>query len=136
MGFGSGPNKGVLAVQSALSSLKRQGVRYCDIQGILLHISGSSEMSADDVESVNRYISSLVPIDTHIESGVVVIEDLGDDVMIVSAMAAEMLFRDITAIRLRSPDSWVTMCNEDLRCIPAFERKKWFMEGNSSLLSL
>ncbi|MDR3500961.1 MAG: hypothetical protein P4L79_00065 [Legionella sp.] len=132
-GIGYGPDKGVLAAQAAISSLNQQGVRNCDIQGILLHISGAPDMTAADIENVNRYISSLAPIDTQIECGVVVQEDLGDDVMVVTIMAAEMLLRDITAMRLRSPDSWVTMCDEDLRCIPAFERKKWFMECNSDL---
>lgn len=133
VGIGSGPFKEVLAAQKAFSGLKRQGICNSTVQGMLCCVTGASDMTTEDVKTITQYVTSLVPIDTPIVFGVIVDAQLEDDVMMVSIMAAEKLLSDTPVTQVHSSQSWAIMCEEELRNIPAFERKKWFVEDNISV---
>ncbi|MBT0664511.1 hypothetical protein KI809_09385 [Geobacter pelophilus] len=133
MGVSTGPDKGVAAAKKALSCLRRQGVMTANIKDMLCRITGSADMSTEDIDSALRYLRSSIFIDIPITSGVVVNEGLGEDVMLITIKASELLAydsRDSTAMLLCSSENWVMMWDETLRRIPAFQRKRSFMEDN------
>ncbi len=81
-GYASGSDKGVSATDTALSSIKRQGVSLKEIPRMLCHISGSSEMTMDDYNGVNRQIHKAVTDETLVIIGVTENKELKDNIMV------------------------------------------------------
>lgn len=122
VGIASGQWKGAVAVERAISSLKLQAVRNYNIEGVLCHITKSLTTTQDDIKAVKLSLSSLLEFDTPVIYGISVDEQIDDDVIVVSILAAEKLWCD----KYSASEHWTMLSNDDeVRHIPAFVRKKW-----------
>jgi cell division protein FtsZ len=84
IGVASGDNRAVEAATRAISSPLLEEIDISGAKGVLVNISGSSAMTMDDFDAVNRVIHEKVHDDANIIVGVVIDEELGDTVKVTA----------------------------------------------------
>ncbi|HEY6007612.1 MAG TPA: cell division protein FtsZ [Geobacteraceae bacterium] len=84
IGVASGDNRAVEAATKAISSPLLEESDISGAKGVLVNISGSSTMTMDDFDAVNRIIHEKVHDDANIIVGVVIDEDLGDTIKVTA----------------------------------------------------
>lgn len=94
MGTGrtSGPDRAILAAQHALYSPLLESVNINEARGVLLNITGSSNLGLHEVSSAASIIYEAVHEDANIILGSVIDESLGDEVS-VTLVATDFLGR-------------------------------------------
>lgn len=130
-GIASGPNRAILATEKAVSCLKQQQVKLADIAGIICIIAGSTAMTMDEYAAVSSYLFSLTDDNADVVVGVIC-DDSQVDNLLVTIMAKEKYSGHLLVPDHPNIARWVTNTTEDMRSIPAFERKKWFLDANES----
>ncbi len=81
-GIGRGENRAMEAAQQAISSPLLDNVSISGASGVLVNITGSSSMTMDDYNSVNRIVHEKVHEDANIKIGVVRDDDMGENIKV------------------------------------------------------
>jgi cell division protein FtsZ len=84
IGMASGDNRAVEAATKAISSPLLEDIDISGAKGVLVNISGSSAMTMDDFDAVNRIIHEKVHDEANIIVGVVIDEELGDTIKVTA----------------------------------------------------
>ncbi|HEY6838449.1 MAG TPA: cell division protein FtsZ [Geobacteraceae bacterium] len=84
IGVASGDNRAIEAATRAISSPLLEEIDISGAKGVLVNISGSSAMTMDDFDAVNRIIHEKVHDDANIIVGVVIDEELGDTIKVTA----------------------------------------------------
>jgi cell division protein FtsZ len=84
IGMAAGDNRAVEAAMKAISSPLLEDIDISGAKGVLVNISGSSAMTMDDFDAVNRIIHEKVHEDANIIVGVVIDETLGDTLKVTA----------------------------------------------------
>ena len=84
IGIASGENRAVEAALRAISSPLLEEVDISGARGVLVNIAGSSSMTMDEFEAVNRSIHEKVHEDANIIIGVSIDETLGDQLKVTA----------------------------------------------------
>ena len=132
IGVAAGDNRAVEAATKAISSPLLEDIDISGAKGVLVNISGSSAMTMDDFDAVNRIIHEKVHEDANIIIGVVIDESLTDTIK-VTAIATGFGDRfDVQKSRQELKESAATMTpriSEINREIPTFIREKHQRQG-------
>ncbi len=129
IGLASGDNRAIEAATSAISSPLLEDIDISGAKGVLVNITGSSTMTLDDFDAVNRVIHDKVHDEANIIIGVVIDEEMGDALK-VTAIATGFGDRfDVKADpnRIRGLAS-VPPRQELNRDIPTFQRQQGRVE--------
>jgi cell division protein FtsZ len=84
IGLATGDNRAVEAATKAISSPLLEEIDISGAKGVLVNITGSSSMTMDDFDAVNRVIHEKVHEDANIIVGVVIDETMGDTVKVTA----------------------------------------------------
>lgn len=84
IGIASGENRAVEAATKAISSPLLEDIDVSGARGVLVNITGSSSMTMDDFDAVNKTIHEKVHEDANIIVGVVIDESLGETVKVTA----------------------------------------------------
>ncbi len=84
IGVATGDNRAAEAATKAISSPLLEDIEISGAKGVLVNISGSSSMTMDDFDAVNRIIHEKVHEDANIIIGVVIDEHLGDTLKVTA----------------------------------------------------
>jgi cell division protein FtsZ len=84
IGVASGDNRAVEAAKNAISSPLLEDIDVSGARGVLVNITGSSSMTMDDFDAVNKTVHEKVHEDANIIIGVVIDENLGDDIKVTA----------------------------------------------------
>ena len=132
IGIASGDNRAAEAATRAISSPLLEDIDISGAKGVLVNISGSSSMTMDDFDAVNRVIHEKVHDDANIIIGVVIDENLKDTIK-VTAIATGFGDRfDMQKSRQELKANAVAMApriSEINREIPTFIREKHQRQG-------
>jgi cell division protein FtsZ len=82
VGEASGSERALEAFKKALHPLSRGGVEIDQATGVLVNITGSSDMNMDEYNVINNYIHSKVHEDTNVKIGVVRDDDLAANIKV------------------------------------------------------
>ncbi|GFE57541.1 cell division protein FtsZ [Geobacter sp. AOG1] len=132
IGLATGDNRAAEAATKAISSPLLEDIDISGAKGVLVNISGSSSMTMDDFDAVNRIIHEKVHEDANIIIGVVIDESLTDTIK-VTAIATGFGDRfDMQKSRQELKENVATMTprvSEINREIPTFIREKHQRQG-------
>ncbi|MBT0653309.1 cell division protein FtsZ [Geomobilimonas luticola] len=132
IGVATGDNRAAEAATKAISSPLLEDIDISGAKGVLVNISGSSSMTMDDFDAVNRIIHEKVHEDANIIIGVVIDESLTDTIK-VTAIATGFGDRfDVQKSRQELKENVATMTprvSEINREIPTFIREKHQRQG-------
>lgn len=84
IGIAGGDNRAVEAATKAISSPLLEDIDISGAKGVLVNISGSSTMTMDDFDAVNRVVHEKVHEDANIIVGVVIDETLEDKIKVTA----------------------------------------------------
>jgi cell division protein FtsZ len=84
IGISTGDNRAVDAATKAISSPLLEDIDISGAKGVLVNITGSSSMTMDDFDAVNRVVHEKVHEDANIIIGVVIDETLGDTIKVTA----------------------------------------------------
>lgn len=84
IGISNGENRAVEAATKAISSPLLEDIDVSGARGVLVNITGSSSMTMDDFDAVNKTIHEKVHEDANIIVGVVIDESLGDTIKVTA----------------------------------------------------
>lgn len=84
IGIASGDNRANEAAIKAISSPLLEDIDVSGARGVLVNITGSSSMTMDDFDAVNKTIHEKVHEDANIIIGVVIDENLGDTIKVTA----------------------------------------------------
>lgn len=84
IGIASGENRAVEAATKAISSPLLEDIDISGAKGVLVNISGSSNMTMDEFDAASRIIHEKVHEEANIIVGLVVDEDMGDFIKITA----------------------------------------------------
>jgi cell division protein FtsZ len=84
IGVASGENRAVEAARCAISSPLLEDIDVSGARGVLVNITGSSSMTMDDFDAVNKTVHEKVHEDANIIIGVVIDESLGEEVKVTA----------------------------------------------------
>lgn len=84
IGIASGENRAVEAATKAISSPLLEDIDVSGARGVLVNITGSSSMTMDDFDAVNKTIHEKVHEDANIIVGVVIDESLGETIKVTA----------------------------------------------------
>jgi cell division protein FtsZ len=84
IGMSSGDNRAVEAATTAISSPLLEDIDISGAKGVLVNICGSSSMTMDEYEIVSRIIHEKVHEDANIIIGLLVDEELGDQLKVTA----------------------------------------------------
>jgi len=152
IGIAEGERRAVEAAQRAISSPLLEDIDISGAKGVLVNISGSSNMTMEEFDEASRIIHEKVHDEANIIIGLVINEDLGDRIKITAiatgfgssfekgkrqveeikgraAVSADKVDRDLpTFIRERQKETMrsmrVPMGDEEQYDIPTFLRKR------------
>lgn len=82
IGVGTGDNRAADAVNNAISSPLLEDNDISGAKGVLVNITGSSTMTMDDYNTVNRIVHDKVHEDANIKIGVVQDDEMGDTIKV------------------------------------------------------
>jgi len=84
IGIAEGDNRAVEAAIKAISSPLLEDIDVSGAKGVLVNITGSSSMSMDDFDAVNKTVHEKVHEDANIIIGVVIDETMGDTIKVTA----------------------------------------------------
>jgi cell division protein FtsZ len=84
IGISSGDNRAVEAATKAISSPLLEEIDVSGAKGVLVNITGSSSMTMDDFDAVNKTIHEKVHEDANIIVGVVIDEGMSDTIKVTA----------------------------------------------------
>jgi cell division protein FtsZ len=84
IGLGTGENRAVDAAVRAISSPLLEDIDISGAKGVLVNITGSSQMTMDEFDAASRIIHEKVHEDANIIIGLVIDETLGDTIKITA----------------------------------------------------
>jgi len=84
IGVASGENRAVEAAKCAISSPLLEDIDVSGAKGVLVNITGSATMTMDDFDAVNKTVHEKVHEDANIIIGVVIDENLGDEIKVTA----------------------------------------------------
>ena len=84
IGIASGENRAVEAAKCAISSPLLEDIDVSGARGVLVNITGSATMTMDDFDAVNKTVHEKVHEAANIIIGVVIDEDLGDEIKVTA----------------------------------------------------
>ncbi len=130
IGLASGDNRAIEAATSAISSPLLEDIDISGAKGVLVNITGASTMTMDDFDAVNRVIHDKVHDEANIIIGVVIDEEMGDNLK-VTAIATG--FGDRFNVKEGTPRDRLrslptTPPRELNRDIPTFQRNQGRIE--------
>ena len=126
IGISSGDNRAVEAATKAISSPLLEEIDISGARGVLVNISGSSNMTMDEFDVASRIIHEKVNEDANIIVGLVIDEDLGDFVKITAIATGfgDRFDLEKTKKELHNNVAQISEKNEINREIPAFIRNR------------
>jgi cell division protein FtsZ len=126
IGISSGDNRAVEAATKAISSPLLEDIDISGAKGVLVNISGSSNMTMDEFDAASRIIHEKVHEDANIIVGLVIDEDLGDMVKITAIATGFGDHFDLEKSKkdLKNNVAQISEKNEINREIPAFIRRQ------------
>ncbi len=133
IGMASGENRAVEAATRAISSPLLEDIDVSGAKGVLVNISGSANMTMDEFDAASRIIHEKVHEDANIIIGLVIDEDLGENIKITAIATG---FGDRFEKEKIRPDQknvapLINKGNEINREIPTFIREKQQRENFS-----
>ena len=84
IGIASGENRAVEAAKSAISSPLLEDIDVSGAKGVLVNITGSAAMTMDDFDAVNKTVHEKVHEDANIIIGVVIDENMADEIKVTA----------------------------------------------------
>ena len=84
IGIASGDNRANEAAIKAISSPLLEDIDVSGAKGVLVNITGSSSMTMDDFDAVNKTVHEKVHEDANIIIGVVIDEEMGDTIKVTA----------------------------------------------------
>ncbi|HEX9873499.1 MAG TPA: cell division protein FtsZ [Deferrimonas sp.] len=84
VGIGEGEKRAATAAQQAISSPLLEDIDISGAKGVLVNISGSSNMTMEEFDEASRIIHEKVHEDANIIIGLVINEELGDSIKITA----------------------------------------------------
>lgn len=84
IGIANGENRAIEAATKAISSPLLEDIDVSGARGVLVNITGSSSMTMDDFDAVNKTIHEKVHEDANIIVGVVIDESMGETVKVTA----------------------------------------------------
>jgi len=84
IGIATGDNRAVEAAVKAISSPLLEDIDVSGARGVLVNITGSSSMTMDDFDAVNKTVHEKVHEDANIIIGVVIDEEMGDTIKVTA----------------------------------------------------
>jgi cell division protein FtsZ len=84
IGLASGDNRAIEAATCAISSPLLEDIDISGARGVLVNITGASTMTMDDFDAVNRVIHDKVHEEANIIIGVVIDEEMGDNLKVTA----------------------------------------------------
>lgn len=126
IGMASGDNRAVEAATKAISSPLLEDIDISGAKGVLVNISGSSNMTMDEFDAASRIIHEKVHEDANIIVGLVIDEDLGEFVKITAIATGfgDRFDMEKTRKDLKSNVTQIGEKIETNRDIPAFIRNR------------
>jgi cell division protein FtsZ len=132
MGTGKavGENRAVEAAREAINSPLLEDISIGGAQGLLMNITGPSDMTMEEIDEASTYIKSEVDSEAEIFWGVVFDDGMGEEIQItVIATGIDMdhyekvvKLRDVTAYDAQ--DNWTVRKNGEGLDTPTFQRIK------------
>ncbi len=138
IGVAAGENRAVEAALKAISSPLLEDVDISGAKGVLVNISGSSSMTMDEFEAVNRTIHEKVHEDANIIIGVTIDEELADELKVTAIATGfgdrfdvEKQRQELKSVNPISPRQEVnreipTFIREKQQREPSYNRQKGF----------
>ena len=108
IGLSSGDNRAVEAATKAISSPLLEEVDVSGAKGVLVNITGSSSMTMDDFDAVNKTIHEKVHEDANIIVGVVIDEEMKDTIKVTAIVTGFGDRFDATSTS-RQPSSYTSV---------------------------
>jgi cell division protein FtsZ len=126
IGIASGENRAVESATKAISSPLLEDIDISGAKGVLVNISGSSNMTMDEFDAASRIIHEKVHEDANIIVGLVVDEDMGDFIKITAIATGFGDHFDLEKSRKDTNNNVTQMAEktEMNRDIPAFIRNR------------
>ncbi len=126
IGIASGDNRAVEAATKAISSPLLEDIDISGAKGVLVNISGSSNMTMDEFDAASRILHEKVHEDANIIVGLVIDENLGDMVKITAIATGfgDRFDLEKTKKDLKNNVSQMPEKTEINREIPAFIRRQ------------
>ena len=100
-GVASGENRAVEAAHAAISSPLLEEVSISGAQGVLVNVTGGSNMSLVEIDEATEIIHEAAGEDANVILGAVIDENMGDDLM-VTVIATGFNRRPVATIPVRS----------------------------------
>ncbi len=134
IGISSGDNRAVEAAIRSISSPLLEEIDISGAKGVLVNISGSSNMTMDEFDAVSRIIHERVHEDANIIVGLVIDEDLGDFVKITAIATGfgDRFDLENTGKEPKSNAAQISGKAEVNREIPAFIRNRQHQQPDVS----
>ena len=126
IGISAGENRAVEAATKAISSPLLEEIDISGAKGVLVNISGSSNMTMDEFDTASRIIHEKVHEDANIIVGLVIDEDLGDRVKITAIATGfgDRFDLEKTRPALKNNFAEISEKNELNMEMPAFMRSR------------
>ncbi|HKZ18384.1 MAG TPA: cell division protein FtsZ [Geobacteraceae bacterium] len=126
IGIASGENRAVESATKAISSPLLEDIDISGAKGVLVNISGSSNMTMDEFDAASRIIHEKVHEDANIIVGLVVDEDMGDFIKITAIATGFGDHFDLEKSRkeIKTNVTQLTEKAEINRDVPAFIRNR------------
>jgi cell division protein FtsZ len=129
-GKAEGENRAVEAAREAINSPLLEDISIGGARGLLMNITGPSDMTMEEIDEASSYIKSEVDSEAEIFWGVVFDDSMGEEIQItVIATGIDMehyakvvRLRDVTAHEAK--DSWTVRRNGEGLDTPTFQRVK------------
>jgi cell division protein FtsZ len=133
IGIASGENRAVESATKAISSPLLEDIDISGAKGVLVNISGSSNMTMDEFDAASRIIHEKVHEDANIIVGLVVDEDMGDFIKITAIATGFGDHFDLEKSRKDTSNNVTQMAEktEMNRDIPAFIRNRHKQQPDS-----
>jgi cell division protein FtsZ len=129
-GRASGENRATEAAQMAINSPLLEDLSISGAKGLLMNVTGPSDMTMDEIDDASSYIKEEVHEDAEIFWGVVFDDAMGDEVQVtvIATSIDKEPHTNVVKIRDISPEEakqdWtVRMSGENLET-PAYQRKR------------
>jgi cell division protein FtsZ len=126
IGISAGENRAVEAATKAISSPLLEEIDISGAKGVLVNISGPSNMTMDEFDAASRIIHEKVHEDANIIVGLVIDEDLGDRVKITAIATGfgDRFDLEKTRPALKNNFAEISEKNELNMEMPAFMRSR------------
>jgi len=127
-GFGKGENRSIEAAQAAISSPLLEGISINGAQGVLVNITGGSNMTMNDVDSVMNVVYDAVSSDSaNIIFGTVIDENLAEELYVTVIATGFNKRVEASAVPQSPPKiTKISTGTPELKSLdsPAFERRQ------------